>query len=216
MKKVLAGMLGAAFAFLVFAGTAAADPKGEKLFQDMAKAWSGIKDYTCKFSYEEDKGGSMSGGTYDYKFKKPYIVRLEGVDGENKGTIVVYRPDQDGDFVHVKKGILPLKLKKTNGMVKDFFKSDLGFDIKYAQEFVKSSGASITLKSPGSVKGRSAEVLELTAKKSGEFSKVVVYVDKATKMPIQIDRYKGSKPFSHRLYWDLKVNTNFSSNDVKF
>lgn len=216
MKKLFAGMLGAVFAFLVFAGAASAEPKGEKLFKDMAGAWNGIKDYTCKFSYEEDHGGSMSGGTYDYKFKKPYIVRLEGVDGENKGTIVVYRPDQDGDFVHVKKGILPLKLKKTNGMVKDFFKSDLGFDIKYAQEFAKSTGASITLKSSASVKGRNADVLELAAKKGGEFSKVVVYVDKATKMPIQIDRYKGTKLFSHRLYWELKVNTNFSSDDVKF
>ncbi len=209
-------MLGAVFAFLVFTGTAAAEPKGEKLFKDMAGAWSGIKDYTCKFIYEESKGGSMSGGTYDYKFKKPYIVRLEGVDGENKGTIVVYRPDQDADFVHVKKGILPLKLKKTNGMVKDFFKSDLGFDIKYAQDFVKSSGASVTLKGSGSVKGKSADILELVAKKSGEFSKVVVYVDKATKMPVQIDRYKGGKLFSHRIYWDLKVNTKFSSDDVKF
>lgn len=216
MKKIAAGFFAMMFVYVCMVSSAFADPKGDKLFQNMVKAWNGIKDYTCKFSYEEDKGGSMSGGTYDYKFKKPYIVRLEGVDGENKGTIVVYRPDQDGDFVHVKKGILPLKLKKTNGMVKDFFKSDLGFDIKYAQDFVKSSGASITLKSSGSVKGRNADVLELAAKKGGEFSKVLVYVDKATKMPIQIDRYKGEKLFSHRMYWDLKVNTNFSSDDVKF
>lgn len=216
MKKALTGLFAMMFVSVCMIASVFADPKGDKVVQDMVKAWKGISDYQCMFSFHEDKGKGMEGGSYKYSFKKPLLIRLEGVEGENKGTTVAYRPDQDANTVHVKKGFLPLKLKKTDKRLESFFKSHWGFDIQDIQAYIKSSGASVVVKGNGDVKGRKTITLELAGKKPVDgVTKEVVQVDNATKMPLQIERYKGSTLNSKRLYWDLKVNTKFSADDIK-
>ncbi len=218
MKKAFAAVCTAAVFAWILTAFAAADAKGDKLLQDISKGWKGVKDYKCTFSYDEEKDGKMSGGTYEFMFKQPGLFRLEVKAGEDKGSIVAYRPDKDSKVVQVKRGMMPpLTLKKTNPLIKDkpLFKTDFGYDVLFITDFAKSTGAAATVKGAGNVKGRSADILELAAKKGGEFTKVVVYVDKASKLPIQIDRYKGSSLWSRRVYWDLKVNTNFSADEIK-
>lgn len=190
-----------------------ADPKGEKVYKGMLSAWGSIKSYSCNFSYNEDKNGKMQGGDYKYLFMKPNFIRLEGIAGENKATIVVYNPSKDKEKVNVKKVVLPLTLKRTDKRLEDFFKSDWGSDIADLKKH--GAGASITYKKSEKVSGRTADVIEISGKGKPEFSKIVVWVDSQHKVPLKIERFKSKTLFSRREYSNVKVNAPLSQDDFK-
>lgn len=108
--------------------SAAADPAGlvapyDVTLQGMKERFEALTDYSCSFDSFVSDGRRSQKGTYRYFFKKPDLIRMEVVSGENAGVILIVR---DGK-VRVKPAgllsILSLTLRPDDSRVIDIRKN---------------------------------------------------------------------------------------------
>lgn len=190
-----------------------AQSEGVKIFNITLSRWEKIEDYQCTFTYTEIKEGKETKDEYNLWFKKDNFRKLEGIGGENKGTIVVYNPQEDKDKVRVKRGFLPLTLKKDDERLTGFFVVDWGADLSHLKLYLKNGNIKFIKKEK--VFGRNTNVLEFTPKKKTDYTKEIVWLDAEEHILVQIERYREGKFFSRKVYSQISVNSNLSGDDFK-
>src|SRR5207249_2484097 len=75
------------------AGTGAAAPSPQQLFDQMSARFNGISDYEVVVDSTARQGSGLKERRYRFDFKKPGMVRLRTLSGENKDGELCVRPD---------------------------------------------------------------------------------------------------------------------------
>lgn len=72
----------------------------EEILQKTISSYKNLKTFSCILEVYNKAGNNEENITYEYYFQKPDKIRLEIMEGKDKGTIIVY---QNGR-VRYKKG----------------------------------------------------------------------------------------------------------------
>lgn len=210
MKKFLFTILG----ILFLSSSVYAENKAEQIFRAAEEKCKKIKDLRCVFEYTEIKDNKKSFRECEFMFlKEEGLRRMEVISGENKGVILLYRPDEDKEKVKVKQ-IIPLTLKKDDKRIEGFFTSDFYSDIYYLKYHLNKG--KIKYLKEEEVSARACHLLELIAGKKTEYTKALLWIDKKLLVPVKIEKYEDGKIFSSKIYKKIEINTGLTKEDFKF
>jgi outer membrane lipoprotein-sorting protein len=191
---------------LVCAGRASASALG-----DFADAWSKVDDYSCSIVVHEVLGTQTQDRRYDFWFKKPSLAKIEITSGPGKGSGSVWR---GGDTVVGHMGGLLAFAKKTIS-INDPRAVTLRGDTIASASFgyilsVYQSNIGTLTEAPGpAIDGVPTEMLSLkiadpAANKN--VSRDVLYLSKATHLPVRRVRYDGDTLVKQEDFVGVKLN----------
>lgn len=201
------------FMFYSISISVSTEKEGVKILKLAMKRWEKIKDCKYSFTYIEVKDEKEEKNEYLFSFMKDTFRRLEGIEGENKGTIVVYNPDENKEKVRVKRGFLPLTLDKDNERLTGFFAVDWGSHLAHLSKYIKHGNIKFIRK--GEIQGREVITFEFTPIKKMEYTKEIVSFDVKENVLVQIERYKENKFHSKIIFKDFSINSGLKPEDFK-
>lgn len=211
MKKILIIVL----SILFLTNLLYSENKAEKIFNSAEESCKKIKDYRVVFEFTETKKDRKSYAEYDFSFiKAEGLRRMEVIDGDNKGVILVYRPDEDKNKVKVKKFMLTLALDKNDKRIEGFFTTDFVSDFYYLKYHLNKG--KINYVKEEKVLGRSCHLLEFIAGKKTEWTKALLWIDKNLLVPVQIEKYDNNKLLSKKIYKKIEIDIGLNKEDFKF
>lgn len=121
--------------------------------------------YKCRLSTVCVLGRNVEKRSYNYYFSRPRLVRMEIIEGKDKGAILVYKQG----IVYAKRFpmFFPLRFKPKDRMVTtirggQIDQTDLGFILS----LLKGEGRRLSWKGKEELNGQTAEVIELRDEKA--------------------------------------------------
>ncbi len=115
---------------------------------------------------EEEEGHPIMEGTYELKFKKPYLLQMKLIKSDYTpsiayGTIVTYRPDKTPENWWAKPKFLPFAIKRS--VEKDdaggFFQMGWTFNL-IEMEYFKNVASALSVKGLEKFQGKDCYILE--------------------------------------------------------
>jgi outer membrane lipoprotein-sorting protein len=188
--------------------------KAIQILKSAEEKCKNIKDYRCIFEYTEIKNGKKSYRECEFSFvKNTGLRKMKVIDGENKGVILLYRPDEDKEKVKVKQ-IIPLTLDKNDKRIEGFFSSDFSSDIYYLKYHLNKG--KINYLREEKFLNKMCHLLEFIAGKNTEYTKALLWIDKKILVPVKIEKYVGSELFSQKVYKKIEINIGLTPEDFEF
>jgi outer membrane lipoprotein-sorting protein len=183
----------------------------EEILERMSSFYRNLQSFYCILEVYNKAGNTEENVTYEYYFQKPDKLRLEVLEGKDKGTTIVYQNNR----IRYKKGgvlsFIPLSLNIDDPIVLSIRKgriNELTFDYildilsKYKPKSIKEV----------SIFGYNCYVIEIGESKDRlyNYSMQRIYVEKNTFVPIQLEQYEninGQNELVHkRIYRNFKIN----------
>lgn len=212
MKKaalVISILFTMCFAVMVSAEDA---PDAATIFNDMVKNTAGLKTYTFSFEYENVSGKKREWRQCSFMFNTRDFMRLEVLDGDDKGGKVAYNVTVAKDKVTAQKGFLKLKLSVDDERMQGFLASDWNSDTKEISELAK--GAAFTNNGPEKIGDRNTTKITIITK-SGKYDKIELWIDAKEKLLIQYKYYEKGKYHSSKTYYDINMKPTLKNDDFK-
>lgn len=191
-----------------------AQKNGISILQSAISKLDKMKDYRYNFIYIEAKGEKEEKSEYIFYFMKENFRRLEGIEGEHKGTIVVYNPEENKEKVKVKRGFIPLTMDKDDERLSGFFHSDFGSHLTHLSKYIKQGKIKFVKKEK--FQGKEVNVVEFIPVKKMKYTKEIVLFDAEENTLVKIERYKDNKFHSKIIFKDISINTDLKPEDFKF
>ncbi len=183
----------------------------EEILQRVLSFYRNFQSFYCILEVYNKAGNTEENITYEYYFQKPDKLRLEVLEGKDKGTTIVYQNNR----IRYKKGgvlsFIPLSLNIDDPIVLSIRKgriNELTFDYildmlsKYKPQSIKEAN----------IFGYSCYVIEIGESKDRlyNYSMQRIYIEKHTFVPIQLEQYEninGQNELVHkRVYKNFKIN----------
>lgn len=212
MKKaglILSIIFTMCFAVMVSAEDA---PDAATIFNDMVKNTAGLKTYTFSFEFENVSGKKKEWRKCSFMFKTRDFMRLEVLDGDDKGGKVAYNVKISKDKVSAQKGFLKIPLSVDDERMKGFFSSDWNSDTKEIAELAKD--ATFTLNGPEKIGERDTTKITINTK-SGKYDKIELWIDAKEKLLIRYKYYEKGKYHSQKTYYDINLKAVLKDEDFK-
>ena len=195
---------------LACAGRASASTLG-----DFAEAWSKVDNYSCSIVVHETKGSDVQDRKYDFWFKKPTLAKIEITSGPGRGSGSVWH---GGDTVVGHQGGLLRGIKMTVSIHDSravSLRGDTMDTASFAHILSVFQKGSATEGPPQTINGAATDALVRTADASAEngVTKDVVYLSKATHLPVRRVRYAGDAIVKQEDFVDVKLNPGLTDND---
>ena len=207
MKRAVVAAVIFAFAC---GGRASATTLGE-----FADAWSKVSDYSCSIVVHETKGSDVQNRKYDFWFKKPTLAHIEITSGPGRGSGSVWH---GGDTVLGHQGGVLRGIKMTVS-IHDPRAVDLRGDTmdtaSFAYILTVFQKGTVSEAPAQTINGAATDVLVRTADPSSEngVTKDVVYLSKATHLPVRRVRYAGDAIVKQEDFTDVKLNPGLKDSD---
>ena len=183
----------------------------EEILQKTISSYKNLKTFSCILEVYNKAGNNEENITYEYYFQKPDKIRLEVIEGKDKGTVIVY---QNGRVRYKKGGVLsfiPLSLNIDDPIVLSIRRGRVNeLSLEYIVDI-------LTKYSPQSIKevtilGYSCYVIEIGDSRDRlyNYSLQRIYIEKNNFIPIQLEQYEntnGQNELVHRrVYKNFKIN----------
>lgn len=183
----------------------------EEILQKTISSYKNLKTFSCILEVYNKAGNNEENITYEYYFQKPDKIRLEIIEGKDKGTIIVY---QNGRVRYKKGGVLsfiPLSLNVDDPIVLSIRRGRVNeLSLEYIVDI-------LTKYNPQSIKevnilGYSCYVIEIGDSRDRlyNYSLQRIYIEKNNFIPIQLEQYEntnGQNELVHRrVYKNFKIN----------
>jgi hypothetical protein len=185
---------------------AVASTAGDAALAKWATAWAAVHTYSVTMTAHEVQGNDVQDRVYNLYYAAPNHVRMDIVDGADKGSQAVWT---GGDTVDGHRGgflrFIHLHLKLTNPLAV----SMRGVTIAQATfggvlEMIKGlKASSIDATTAGNTTSISVVVADPTT--DDGITKDVVYLA-SNGLPTGYDQYEGDADVNHMVYTDTKVN----------
>ncbi|MBI4971736.1 MAG: DUF1571 domain-containing protein [Candidatus Omnitrophica bacterium] len=223
----------AAYSAISPESVSAAEPGMEDIFQlfkNFKESYNNIHDYSAKLHKEElSESGKWTKEELDFRFKKPFAVKIKWVKGPRKEREVVFIEGANNNKLKVKLGgligiIIPSVDVDPNS---DMAKDEAGHTIRqaglgYLMEEIAKVTSDAYDKNELSLKvlEKKNDILKieriLPAGKGYKTERLVIYVNHKLGIPIGIERYTAKgKMFGKYIYDDLKTNQGLKDSEFK-
>jgi outer membrane lipoprotein-sorting protein len=193
-----------------------ASPNAISIVDSLYKRTGELKKYKFLFDYLETKSEKSKGEsrTCDYWYAGPDFLRLVVLEGDDKGSQVVYNAKKNDKAVKAKQSFMPIAIsvKKTDPRLVGFFVSDWASDLKDVKKF--AGDAKPKLDGEGKIKDRLGYKIVYTDLK-GEFDKVIIWVDKKENVLLQYEYYKDGTMKQRKTWHDFDLNPTITDEDFK-
>jgi outer membrane lipoprotein-sorting protein len=212
-------------------------PTSEELFQifeGFRTAYEKVEDYTAKLHKEErNERGKWHKEVIDFKFKKPFAVRMKWLQGSDREAAFV-EGKYDNKITVKLGGLISIIIPKVHlDPESDMAKDDSGHTIREAglgymmEEIVKvtedahgKGDLGLKLLTVEKKNGSNSNILKvertLPGGKGYATEKLIIYVDEELGLPVGVERYDAKgKVFGKYYYRDLKVNQNLEDSVFK-
>ncbi|MBV9104322.1 MAG: hypothetical protein JO060_12095 [Candidatus Eremiobacteraeota bacterium] len=194
------------------ASNAPAAPPAETAFRD---AWNGVKSFTATIQSHEVKGSATQDRTYHYAYLKPHFARIDIVDGPGKGGGAVWT---GGDTIRGHRGGF-LSGIQLNRPINDPEAVSLRGDNLLRASFQSVAddlkAASNVAESAGTLDGQAVDILSapLASADSSGVTKHVIYLSKATHLPVQRNTYAGDQLVKTEKWSNVNPNAGLKDSD---
>lgn len=198
---------------LLCAGTASASA-----LSDFADAWSKVDNYSCSIVVHETLGSQVQDRRYDFWFKKPTMAKIEIVSGPGKGSGSVWH---GGDTVSGHQGGL-LRGIHMNVSLHDARAVSLRGDTMntasfgYILSLFENGKANVTESAGETIAGNATDMLVMRVTDSTSdngITKDVVYLSKATHLPVRRVRYDGDQLVKQEDFVNVAINPGLKDSD---
>jgi outer membrane lipoprotein-sorting protein len=210
MKRVLV-----AIALFAFACTGRASASA---LSDFSDAWAKVNDYTCQITTHETIGADVQDRTYDYAFKKPHSAKIDITGGPGKGGGSVWT---GGDTVLGHQGGL-LRGIKMNVATTDPRATSLRGDTISSASFgsilavYQGGKGTLSESTIDTISGSPVDTITLmiaNPSANKDVSKDVLYISRATHLPVRRERYEGTILVKREDFVNIKTNTGLKDSD---
>ena len=203
-----------AFLLLIPAYSGSSDTSYPDILTRMKERFEKIETYQCFFQVFTAKGKKTKTVTAQYFFKKPKWVRMELLEGSQKGTVLLYKPHS----VKLKpgKGLLSIfhfTFEPENERLVDLrgygiHETDWGYCIDQHLQRLEITDSQFA--GEENVEGRQTLVFELLSQypeRSNGVAKEVLWVDKEELIPLKYVHYDTTgKVVLSALFKEIKIN----------
>jgi outer membrane lipoprotein-sorting protein len=202
-------------AFVVAAGGAVSADSALSAF---GAAVDALRDYTVTIAVHETDGERAQDRAVRYWYKKPTTAKIEVISGAGRGSVAVWR---GGDSVRGHQGGFLSMIKLTVGMHDARAVSLRGDTIDSAYfgnilERFKTTKGELSEALGPEIAGVSTEAITLKVADPGtnqRISKEVVYLSRATHLPVKRERFEGDVLVKSQFFSNLKLNVNLTDQD---
>jgi len=185
------------------------------------QTFAGVNDYTCILHSHEVKGMRSQDRTYQYSFMKPHYLKTLIVEGDGKGSGVVW---VGGDWVsahtggilygiHVKISVHDPRVISLHGVtIPDGLLPGIIDDYR-------TIPGKLTQTDGGRIGDAETDRLDLKVADPASnygISEQVLYFSRETHWPIRQIMYSGSQIVLDESVSDLKINVSLTQNDFPF
>lgn len=208
MKPIAAFAAAAALLGSAASAVSAAPATATQAFAKFDAAWAKVTSYSCTLTSHEVEGTRVQDRVYQLYFRKPYDMRMNVTDGDDKGAEAVYT---GGDrvkghhggwlsFVHLNLDIHNSQATSVRGTTI----ADANFEALV--EHIKGlSGATIDETLDGDQTKIDATVADASADDNVTREMMVLGADG---LPVEFDQWQGQELVKHQTFADLKVNVD--------
>ncbi|HOO56052.1 MAG TPA: hypothetical protein PLN69_04465 [bacterium] len=209
MHRITGILITATLVFFAFAACAQDTPSAEDLVGSMLTRYDTIKNYKVAVDQQNlnEKTKEPEQRTCNFWANmEPYALRLEVVDGSDKGSVVVFNKKRNAKAVRAKQSFMPvaISVSKDDPRLKGFTESNWETD---AKNVIKNTGeAKPVLKGGSKSKDRAAWKITYENVK-GDYDNIQIWVDKEEKVMLQFEYYKNGKLIERKTWYDFEINT---------
>ncbi|MFC1474576.1 outer membrane lipoprotein carrier protein LolA [bacterium] len=222
MKKLFSLTL-AVFTALIFMTAVSAQEEGEapdakKLYDGLSERIKNIKSYRLIFEYTEyiPKKKTEEWRKCEFWFMGRDFMRLEVLDGVDKGSKVAYNVKRKKNKAYAKAGYMPLAIPiaKDDERIEGFFKSDWESDLKSMAE--KTKDAEFSLAGEEKIKGRDAYKIEISiSDEEAEHDRILLWIDKKESILLQYENYKDEKFADRKTWYEIELDVEMNPKSFK-
>lgn len=199
------------------------------LFKNFTPSYERIKDYSSRFVKEELRDEKWEKEVIDFRFKKPFKVKMKWLSGFHKNRQVVFVEGANQNKVLVKVGglfgvIVPkLSLDPNGQMARDenghtIREAGLGYMMEEIWKITEQAYRKKELRLKFLEKKSPILAIERTVPRNKGYPtpKLVVYVDETLGIPVGVERYDESGKLLGKYYYaDLKINQGLGDEEFK-
>jgi outer membrane lipoprotein-sorting protein len=181
-----------------------------------ATAWAAVDNYTTTITVHETDGKNVQDRVYHYAYKKPTFAKIDVVSGPGKGSGAVWtggdrvRGHMGGFLSGIKQSIAITDSRATSlrgdTIEKGSFQS-VADDFKNGK--VDPSAADATVDGVAT----DAVTVGLTPAAPGGATREVVYLSRATHLPVRRMAYAGDALVKQEDFSDVKLNPGLTEGD---
>jgi hypothetical protein len=202
-------------AFVVAAGGAVpADPA----LSAFGAAVDTLQDYTVTIAVHETDGKRAQDRAVRYWYKKPTTAKIEVISGTGRGSVAVWRGGgsvrgHQGGFLSAIKLTVGIHDARAVSLRGDT--SDSAYFGNVLERFKTTKGELSEAPGP-EIAGVSTEAITLKVadpSRNQRISKDVVYLSRATHLPVKRERFEGDVLVKSQFFSNLKLNLNLTDQD---
>jgi outer membrane lipoprotein-sorting protein len=185
----------------------------QEIFSKAEASWKGIRDYRCMMQSNNKLGQEKDLKKVDFAFKRNHQVRMEVLDGKNKGSVVARN---DSGRIKGKKGgilgVVAVTLGETDERIlnlrgRKFYEADWGTVLKEFSDRLKA-GWNVVVQGEEEVSGSPCDILVATGRESGsKVTKDMMWIDKKNHLVLRRKQYEGEDLINEVVWWDIQVNS---------
>jgi outer membrane lipoprotein-sorting protein len=164
---------------------------------DFANAWAKVEDYTCQITTHETTGADVQDRTYAYAFKKPHAAKSEITAGPGKGAKLVWNGGAN----------------RAMGLRGDTLESTSFASILASYQSDKGTISESTTDTILGVPIDTVTMLVANPSANKDVSKDVLFISRATHLPVRRARYEGNILVKQEDFINVKVNTGLKDAD---
>ena len=210
-----------------------AEPGMEDLYQlvkNFKESYDKIDDYSANLHKEElSENGKWTKEVLDFRFKKPFAIKIKWIAGPKKGRKAVFVEGKNNNKIQIYLGgLISIILPKVDlDPNSDLAKDDSGHTIREAglgymmEEMTKITiGAYDKGELALKVIDKKGDILrvqrDLPSGKGYASEKLIIYINQDLGIPIGVERYHADgKMFGKYIYDDLKTNQGLKDSEFK-
>ncbi|HOJ92418.1 MAG TPA: DUF1571 domain-containing protein [Dictyoglomaceae bacterium] len=188
----------------------------DEILQKTKVAYNNINTFYSILEVYNRDANSEENITYEFFFQKPNTIRLNIVDGKDKGTVLIYKEGK----VRLKRGgvlsFIPISLNPDDPLILSLRKGRVDeLSIAYVLEQLFKNKP--LLVKEANINGYNCFVIEINTSRDRLYTYTMqrVYIDKDNFIPIQLEQYENyqdTKILVHkRTYKNYQINPNFDS-----
>lgn len=216
MKSLALSMI--ILAGLAWQGTSTAQqPTVEDVLDKVREKWNSVEDYHVKMRSRNRLGEQQDEKKYDFYYKKPHLVRMEVIEGDKKGSVLVLQSDKTirgktgGVLGFVSVTLAPDDERIKNLRGREFYKADWGTVIK---EYIAGYKAGYTMQLLKDEVFNNVDcwVLEANWKEAGNpITTDRIYVDKESHLVLCRKQSEGATLVNEVVWWDVQINPGLAA-----
>jgi outer membrane lipoprotein-sorting protein len=181
-----------------------------------AAAWAGVDDYTATITVHETDGKNVQDRVYHYAYKKPTFAKIDVVSGPGKGSGAVWTGGDHvrghmGGFLSGIKQSIPITDPRATSLRGDTIEKASFQSV--ADDF--KNGKIDPVAADATVDGVATDAVTvgLTPASAAGATREVVYLSRATHLPVRRAAYAGDVPVKQEDFSDVKLNPGLTEGD---